>query len=87
MTTQVENTETEHQAVESSDTFSEQYFRKMIGRMQKTVAKVRRIDLPELLELAWVDGMLDPFAERLLKSRPDLKDDINQITDDLRAAD
>lgn len=87
MTTQVVNAETENQIVESPDSFSEQYFRKLIGRMQKTVAKVRRIDLPELLELAWVDGMLDPFAERLVRSRPDLKDDIDQITDDLRAAD
>jgi hypothetical protein len=31
--------------VESPDSFSEQHFRKLIGRMQKTVAKVRRIDL------------------------------------------
>jgi hypothetical protein len=87
MTTQVVNAETENQIVESPDSFSEQYFRKLIGRMQKTVAKVRRIDLPELLELAWVDGMLDPFAERLSRSRPDLRDDIDQITGDLRAAD
>ncbi len=87
MTTQVVNTETENQSVESPDSFSEQHFRKLIGRMQKTVAKVRRIDLPELLELAWVDGMLDPFAERLLRSRPDLKDDIDQITNELRNAD
>jgi hypothetical protein len=87
MTTQVVNAETENQIVDSPDSFSEQHFRKLIGRMQKTVAKVRRIDLPELLELAWVDGMLDPFAERLVRSRPDLKDDIDQITIELRAAD
>jgi hypothetical protein len=85
MTTQVVNAETENQIVDAPDSFSEQHFRKLIGRMQKTVAKVRRIDLPELLELAWVDGMLDPFAERLVRSRPDLKDDIDQITSELRA--
>jgi len=85
MTTQVVNTESENQI--ASDTFSEQQFRKLIGRMQKTVAKVRRIDLPELLEFAWVDGLLEPFAERLLRSRPDLKDDIDLILNDLRAAD
>lgn len=87
MTTQVVNTETEHQIAETSDTFSEQQFRKLIGRMQKTVTKVRRIDLPELLEFAWVDGLLEPFAERLLRSRPDLKDDIDMILNDLRTAD
>jgi reverse gyrase len=87
MTTQVVNTESENQIAETSDTFSEQQFRKLIGRMQKTVTKVRRIDLPELLEFAWVDGLLEPFAERLLRSRPDLKDDIDMILNDLRAAD
>ena len=87
MTTHEVNTETEQQSVESPDSFSEQHFRKLIGRMQKTVAKVRRIDLAELLEFAWVDGMLDPFAERLIRSRPDLKDDIDQICSDLRVAD
>jgi|GEM_PF-3339473 len=85
MTTQDVNTE--NQTIEPLESFSEQYFRKLIGRMQKTVAKVRRIDLAELLELAWVDGMLDPFAERLIRSRPDLKEDIDQITSDLRVAD
>ncbi len=85
MTTQDVNTE--NQTMESLESFSEQHFRKLIGRMQKTVAKVRRIDLAELLELAWVDGMLDPFAERLIRSRPDLKEDIEQITSELRAAD
>lgn len=75
------------QTGESLDSFSEQYFRKQIGRIQKTVSKVRRIDLTELLELAWVDGMLSPFADRLSRSRPDLKDDILAICQDIQQAD
>ena len=77
----------ENQTIDSPESFSELYFRRLIGRIQKTVGKVRRIDLTELLELAWVDGMLEPFAERLLRSRPDLKEDIDSITEDLRSAD
>lgn len=92
MTTQEVNaieaeSEVENQSGESPHSFSEQQFRKLVGRMHKTVSKVRRIDLAELLEYAWVDGVLDPFAERLVRSRPDLKEDIDQITQDLRAAD
>jgi hypothetical protein len=71
---------------DSQDAFNEQYFRKLVSRMQKTVAKVRRIDVEELLELAWVDGMLEPFADRLLRSRPDLREDVERAVLDLRGA-
>ena len=71
---------------DSQDAFNEQYFRKLVSRMQKTVAKVRKIDVEELLELAWVDGMLDPFADRLLRSRPDLREDVERAVMDLRGA-
>ncbi len=64
----------------------EQYFRHLISRMQKTVTKVRRIDVAELLEWAWVDGKLEPFASRLTRSRPDLADEIEVILADLRTA-
>jgi hypothetical protein len=71
---------------DSQDAFNEQYFRKLVSRMQKTVAKVRKIDVEELLELAWVDGMLDPFADRLLRSRPDLREDVERALMDLKGA-
>jgi DNA-binding GntR family transcriptional regulator len=71
---------------DSQDAFNEQYFRKLVSRKQKTVAKVRRIDVEELLELAWVDGMLEPFADRLLRSRPDLREDVERAVMDLRGA-
>ncbi|MCX6130113.1 MAG: hypothetical protein NTX25_13740 [Proteobacteria bacterium] len=74
-------------SADTEESFSEQYFRKLIGRMQKTVAKVRRIDVAELLELAWVDGMLEPFAERLIRSRPELKEDVESVCQELRIAD
>ena len=77
----------ESEAVVELEGFSEQYFRKSIGRLQRTVAKVRRIDLGELLEMAWVDGMLEPFAERLARSRPDLKDDIVAACREISLAD
>ena len=74
------------QAAEGGDSFNEQYFRRLVSRMQKTVSKVRRIDVEELLELALVDGMLEPFAQRLLRSRPDLQDDIMRAMADLEGA-
>ena len=73
-------------AEEGAEGFNEQYFRRLVARMQKTVSKVRRIDVDELLELAWVDGMLEPFAERLLRSRPDLETDIQRAVTDLQGA-
>ena len=72
--------------VEGQSGFSEQYFRRLVARLQKTVSKVRKIDVEELLELAWVDGMLDPFAERLLRSRPDLQDDVSKAMEELKGA-
>ena len=64
----------------------EQYFRQLISRMGKTVSKVRRIDVAELLEWAWVDGKLEPFAARLTRSCPDIADEIELILADLRTA-
>ncbi len=84
MTTQ--EVSTENPSIETSEAFSEQAFRKLIGRMHKTVGKVRRIDLAELLEFAWVDGVLEPFAERLVRSRPDLKEDVEVVVKELTAA-
>ena len=83
--TQEASTETE--SANFQESFTEQHFRKLIARIHKTSAKVRRIDLAELMELAWVDGMLEPFAERLIRSRPDLKEEIEQACRDLQIAD
>lgn len=69
----------------NEDSFDEQYFRKLLNSANRTITKVRRIDVEELLELAWVDGMAQPFAERLSRSRPELKDDIDRALSDLGA--
>lgn len=73
-------------AADIQEPFNEQQFRQLIGRMQKTVGKVRRIDVAELLEWAWVDGILEPFATRLVRSRPDLAEEVDAILADLRQA-
>lgn len=75
-----------HQEEENTGGFNEQYFRRLVAQMQKTVSKVRKIDVDELLELAWVDGMLEPFAERLLRSRPDLEGDVQRAVADIKGA-
>ncbi len=73
-------------AEDSTESFNEQYFRRLVSRMQKTVSKVRRIDVEELLELAAVDGMLEPFAHRLVRSRPDLQEDVKRAMAELEGA-
>lgn len=69
---------------DESQEFSTPYFRQLISRSQRTLAKVRRIDVAELLEWAWVDGQLEPFASRLVRSRPDLEGEVSRIMDELR---
>ncbi len=71
------------QTEDGAESFNEQYFRKLVSSIQKTVTKVRRIDVEELLELASVDGMLEPFAQRLVRSRPDLLDDVQRARAEL----
>lgn len=63
----------------------DQYFRRLLNSSNRTISKVRRIDIDELLELAWVDGMAQSFAERLLRSRPDLKADVERVMTELSA--
>ncbi|RYZ82172.1 MAG: hypothetical protein EOP04_22570 [Proteobacteria bacterium] len=59
-----------------AETFDELYFKRLLARANRTITNVRRIDVVELLELAYVDGTLDQFAERLLRSRPELKEEV-----------
>lgn len=65
--------------------FDELYFKRLLSRANRTISNVRRIDVEELLELAFVDGTARPFAERLLRSRPELKDDVERVLEDLGA--
>lgn len=65
--------------------FDELYFKRLLSRANRTITNVRRIDVEELLELAFVDGTTKPFAERLLRSRPELKDDVDRVLEELGA--
>jgi tRNA U38,U39,U40 pseudouridine synthase TruA len=69
--------------VESQETLGEQYFRKLLSQSGTTISKVRRIDVADLLELAWVDGKAQAFAERLLRSRPELRDEVEEALSSL----
>lgn len=72
-------------SIVNGDSFDEQYFRKLLNQANRSISKVRRIDIDELLELAWVDGMAQPFAERLSRSRPELRVDIERALESLGA--
>ena len=72
-------------ASEGIESFDEQYFKRLLSNANKTISKVRRIDIDELMELAFVDGMAQPFAARLLRSRPELKEDVERALDELGA--
>ncbi len=65
--------------------FDEMYFKRLLARANRTISNVRRIDVEDLLELAYVDGTARPFAERLLRSRPELKEDVERVLEDLGA--
>ncbi len=71
--------------VVNDEALNEQYFKKLLSSTNRTLSKVRKIDVEELLELAWVDGMAQPFAERLIRSRPELKEDVARALSDLGA--
>ncbi len=65
--------------------FDEIYFKRLLSRANRTISNVRKIDVEDLLELAFVDGTARPFAERLLRSRPELKEDVERVLEDLGA--
>jgi hypothetical protein len=69
----------------SEESFDEQYFKRLLSSANRTLSKVRKIDIEELMELAWVDGMAQPFADRLARSRPELKGDIERALVDLKS--
>ncbi|MBC7659459.1 MAG: hypothetical protein H7249_07095 [Chitinophagaceae bacterium] len=75
--------QTETAVPDVAESFDELYFKRLLGRANRTITNVRRIDVDELLELAYVDGTLAPFAERLLRSRPELKEDVERVLADL----
>ncbi len=70
---------------EAADSSAEKYFRRLVARFHKTLPKIRRIEVAELLEQAWVDGQLDSAAERLAVARPDLYDEIKKARQDLES--
>lgn len=68
---------------EVAESFDELYFKRLLGRASRTITNVRRIDVDELIELAFVDGTSKPFAERLLRSRPELREDVERALAEL----
>lgn len=68
-----------------AESFDELYFKRLLSRANRTITNVRRIDVDELLELAFVDGTAKPFAERLLRSRPELRDEVENALRELGA--
>lgn len=70
-------------AVAEVPTFDELYFKRLLSRANRTISNVRKIDVEELLELAFVDGTSKEFAERLLRSRPELKEDVERVMEEL----
>ena len=77
--------QTETELPEVAESFDELYFKRLLSRANRTITNVRRIDVDELLELAYVDGTAKPFAERLLRSRPELKEDVERALEELGA--
>jgi len=75
--------QTETLVSDVAEPFDELYFKRLLGRANRTITNVRRIDVDELLELAFVDGTAKPFAERLLRSRPELRDDVERALEEL----
>lgn len=75
--------QTETAAPDVAETFDELYFKRLLSRANRTITNVRRIDVDELLELAFVDGTAKPFAERLLRSRPELREDVERALEEL----
>ncbi len=63
-------------AHEATDVSEEKYFRRLIAQFHKTLPKIRRTEVAEVLEQAWVDGQLETTARMLASSRPDLYDEI-----------
>jgi hypothetical protein len=68
-----------------AQSFDELYFKRLLSRANRTISNVRRIDVEELLELAFVDGTARPFAERLLRSRPELREEVERVLEELSA--
>ena len=71
--------------VSEAPSFDELYFKRLLSRANRTISNVRRIDVEELLELAFVDGTARPVAERLLRSVPELKEEVERVLEDLGA--
>jgi hypothetical protein len=70
---------------EVAESFDELSFKRFLSRSNRTITNVRRIDVDELIELAFVDGIAEQFAERLLRSRPELREDVERALEEVGA--